>query len=96
MKTVAKQAKKIKKIVVNTISSKEKIVRAPVQEKRVITGIPVPEDHVRCIILRRCEGMTGWYVAGDIVDLPERRYKTMTFRGLVRKYDGTDDPTRKR
>lgn len=84
---------RIKPIIVEEISS-EKVVREVFKEKKETSGIP--EGHVRIIVLKECEGMTGTYQVGDIIDLPERRYKSMIIRGLVEKYTGKKLPTRER
>jgi hypothetical protein len=40
--------------------------------------------------------MTGHYYEGDIIDLPERRFKSMRLRGLVDEYKGESGTTRER
>ena len=85
--------KKIKPIIVEELSS-EKFVRPVFKEKRETNGIP--EGHVRVLILKECEGMTGIYQEGDIIDLPDRRFKSLRLRGLCEEYKGKEKPTRER
>lgn len=93
--------KRVKPIIIDEIES-EKFDVQKFFEKRVIKGkVPViekniPEGHIRVIILKDCEGMTGHYYKGDIIDLPERRFKSMRFRGLVDEYKGDSAPNRER
>lgn len=86
----------VKPLEVGTIKSgpfiKEK-VEFPIH---MITKIIIPADHVRCIVLKDHQGMFDFHKAGDIVDLPDRRYKTDSFRGLVKKYDGEGQPNKRR
>ena len=49
--------------------------------KRFSKGVPVPEGHIRVIVMKDCEGMTGHYYEGDIIDLPERRFKSLRISG---------------
>jgi hypothetical protein len=46
--------------------------------------------------MKDCEGMTGHYYEGDIIDLPERRFKSMRLRGLVDEYKGESGPNKER
>ena len=92
--------KRVKPIIIDEIDG-EKFDVQKFFEKRVIKGkVPTPrniaEGHIRVIVLRDCEGMTGHYEKGDIIDLPERRFKSMCFRGLVEVYEGDSAPTRER
>jgi hypothetical protein len=64
------------------------------REKRELTGMPT--EHVRVIIIKECDGMTGRYYPGDIIDLPDRRFKSMVIRGLCEQYKGNKKPTRER
>jgi hypothetical protein len=90
--------KAVKPIVVETISSTaEKAEKKQVFEKHVITGnLPVPEGMVRCIVLIDYKGMVDELYAGDIQDLPDRRYKSLVNRGMVKKYEGTQIPNKQR
>lgn len=71
----------------------EKIVISKKTEKKVYNKIPVPEGHVRVIVLKEYEGMlVDRHEVGDIVDLPDRRFKTLVTRGIVREYKGNKEP----
>jgi hypothetical protein len=88
----------IKPLVIETIRSSEKISDHPVFEKQVYQNIPTvlqPGD-VRVIVLKDYNGMLNDLREGDIVDMPERRYKSLAFRGLVRLYDGKTLPNKNR
>lgn len=92
------KVKKVKPIIIDEVSS-EKFDVKKFFEKRVIhSRIPIPlaDGHIRVIVLKECDGMTGKYYEGDIVDLPERRFKSMRFRGLVEEYKGDNAPNRSR
>ena len=101
-KPVTKTVKKVKKpvehvpIIIETIRSTEKIEVKPVFEKKIIETIPIPTDSVRVIVLQDYKGMLNDLYVGDIIDMPERRYKTLAFRGLVKLYDGDKKPNKKR
>ena len=74
-----------------------KEVKAPsVKEKRVYPSTMVPSGHVRCLVIRDHEGMACYHYVGDVIDLPERRFKSLSFRGLVKEYKGESGPTTKR
>lgn len=90
--------KRVKPIVIETIySTAEKELKRPVYEKNVIRGsLPIPEGHVRCIVLVDYHGMMDNLYEGDVVDLPDRRYKTLANRGLVKKYEGDRIPNKRR
>lgn len=80
---------------VETIRSKEKreyTLNPMVQ----VTKVVLPEGHVRCIVLREYQGMLEYHDVGDIVDLPERRFKSESFRGLVKEYHGEGQPNKRR
>jgi hypothetical protein len=90
--------KERKKLFVKEISS-EKVFKefGEFKEKREIrTGVPIPECYVRVIVLKDYEGMRDYLLEGDIIDLPERRFKTLSFRGLVKEYKGDLCPVNKR
>ena len=93
-----KGTKRVKPIIIDEVSS-EKFDVKKFFEKRVIkTKIPIPlaEGHIRVIVIKECDGMTEKYYEGDIVDLPERRYKSLRLRGLVEEYLGDTAPNRSR
>jgi hypothetical protein len=93
-----KMPKIIKPLVIETIRSSEKISEHPVFEKQVYQNIPTvlqPGD-VRVIVLKDYNGMLNELREGDIVDMPERRYKSLAFRGLVKLYEGKNLPNKQR
>lgn len=83
-------------IIIETIRSTEKVEVKPVFEKAVYENIPIPTDSVRVIVLQDYKGMLNDLYVGDIIDMPERRYKTLAFRGLVKLYDGDKKPNKQR
>lgn len=91
--------KRVKPIIIDEIES-EKFDVQKFFEKRVIKGkVPtrnIPDGHIRVIVLKECDGMTGKYYEGDIVDLPERRFKSLRLRGLVDEYKGESGPNKER
>jgi hypothetical protein len=92
--------KKIKQpIIVETISSaiKEKQEGQPVFQKKIyLTKVPVPDGHVRVIVLHDYKGMIEDLYEGDVQDLPARRFKSLANRGLVKIYDGERPPNKLR
>ena len=94
-----KRTKRVKPIIIDEIDS-EKFDVQKFFEKRVIKGkVPtrnIPDGHIRVIVLKECEGMTGHYYEGDIIDLPERRFKSLRLRGLVDEYKGESGPNKER
>jgi len=99
VKTV-KSKKEVKKetvpIIIETIRSTEKVAVRPVFEKQVTENIPIPSDSIRVIDVQDYKGMLNDLYAGDIIDMPERRYKTLAFRGLVKLYNGPKIPNKQR
>jgi hypothetical protein len=88
---------KNKPLVIETIRSSEKISEHPVFEKQEYKGLPTPnEGDVRVIVLKDYNGMLNELREGDIIDMPERRYKSLAFRGLVKLYEGKDLPNKQR
>lgn len=96
-----KRTKRVKPIIIDEIDS-EKFDVQKFFEKRVIKGkVPtvernIAEGHIRVIVMKDCEGMTGHYYEGDIIDLPERRFKSLRLRGLVDEYKGDSGPNKER
>ena len=89
--------KKIRPIVIDEIVSQkfdEKAIIRVFPEKKETTGIPV--GHVRVIILKDYQGMSGIYKEGDIIDLPDRRFKTLALRGFCAEYKGSKKPNKER
>lgn len=77
--------------------TKEKAEKDPAFKKfEVLTVIPVPEGHVRCEVLVDYKGMQDELYAGDIIDVPDRRFKSLSFRGLVKEYKGQLLPNKRR
>jgi hypothetical protein len=62
----------------------------------VLTKVILPEGFVRCIVTKEHTGMLDVHKVDDIIDIPERRYKSDSFRGLVKKYDGDRQPNKRR
>jgi hypothetical protein len=90
-----------KPIVVETIHSTaqaaEKQAKKQVFEKHIITGnLPVPEGHIRCIVLVDYKGMLDDLYVNDVLDMPDRRYKSLSIRGLVKEYKGPRIPNKQR
>ena len=97
------EPKKVKKpIVIETISStlehlSEKKEINPVAQKKVyLTKVPIPEGFIRAIVLIDYVGMSEVLYEGDVQDLPDRRFKTLSNRGLVKQYDGDRPPNKLR
>lgn len=75
----------------------EKRNDSPVFPKmEILTEMPLPDGHVRCEVLQDYKGMIDELYTGDIIDLPERRYKSLSFRGLVKEYTGKNMPNKRR
>ena len=91
-----KRTKRVKPIIIDEIDSEKFDVQKFFEKKVFKTGVPVPEGHIRVIVMKDCEGMTGHYYEGDIIDLPERRFKSMRLRGLVDEYKGESGPNKER
>ena len=91
-----KRTKRVKPIIIDEIDSEKFDVQKFFEKKVFKRGVPVPEGHIRVIVLKDCEGMTGHYYEGDIIDLPERRFKSLRFRGLVDEYKGESGPNKER
>lgn len=79
-----------------TQAVKEKVVFRSAGKNFIGTAVPIPIGYIRCIVLKAYDGMTCKILAGDIIDLPERRYKTLSIRGLLTKYEGEEPPCNKR
>jgi hypothetical protein len=89
---------KRKPIIVHDMTSdmmfKEKVVFQGTEKMNIETSVPV--GYVRCIVLRAYDGMTCKMLVGDVFDLPERRYKSLSRRGFIEKYEGKEPPCNKR
>ena len=87
------------KIVVLTTlpKKKEELTTAIIKEKiEVLTKVPLPNGHVRVEVQIPFQGMIDKLEPGDIVDLPERRFKSLSNRGIIRQYFGEKQPNKKR
>ena len=93
---VLKMPKIVKPLIIETIRSSEKISDRPAFEKMEYENLPLQSGEVRVIVLKDFKGMLNELYAGDIIDLPERRYKSLAFRGLVKIYDGDKLPNKER
>jgi len=100
-KTVKKEftpkVKVVEPLRVQTIKSNYVPVKEKVEYKIMpITHVICPEGYVRSIVLIPYAGMLDNHNVGDIVDLPERRYKSLVFRGVVKEYKGELLPNKRR
>lgn len=101
-KVIRKQAKPAKDEVVARVVKlppieKKIITPGEIREKiRVLTFIPLPDGHVRCVARLDFQGMVDYHYKGDIFDLPERRYKSLANRGYVEPYFGDKQPNKLR
>ena len=43
------------------------------------------EGHVKAIVLKTFEGQAGTLFPKDVIELPERRFKTLSARGFVKE-----------
>lgn len=93
-----KGSKRVKPIIIDEIESEKFDIQKFFEKREIKSRIPIPlaEGHIRVIVIKECDGMTGRYYEGDIVDLPERRYKSLRLRGLVDEYKGESGTTRER
>ncbi len=66
----------------------------PMKEK--VEYVTLPSGFVRCICLESYLGMTDSIYKDDVIDLPERRFKTLSARGWVALYTGDKKPINKR
>ena len=87
-----------KKLVIKTITptKEKKEIKRVFPKMEVLNNVPVPAGHIRVIVLVDHRGMLDDLYAGDIIDVPERRFKSMRFRGLVKEYNGGSAPTKQR
>lgn len=93
-----KEKKRVRPLTIERIySTAEKAERHEVFEKHVVVGnLPVPAGYVRCIVLIDYRGMLDNLYKGDVLDLPDRRYKSLANRGLVKQYEGNRIPNKLR
>jgi hypothetical protein len=104
IKASDEEVKKDKPVIV-TIKASEKTFIEPIAEKRIVqpfskmevlTKVPLPAGNIRVEVLKDFNGMIDILRAGDIIDLPERRYKSLVFRGMVKEYKGDKSPNKQR
>ena len=91
--------KRVQPIIVERIHSTADLDKdfKKIYEKNIITGnLPVQQGMIRCIVLIDYKGMLDDLYAGDVVDLPERRYKSLINRGVVKEYKGNRIPNKQR
>lgn len=95
---VAKVKRHVAPIIIETIqATSEKAIYAEAFEKKeIMTKVPVPDGHKRCIVLIEFDGMEDKHYPGDVFDCPDRRFKTLCNRGYVREYEGTRIPNKDR
>ena len=93
LKSVRVKTRLVKPIIVEEITS-EKYVVPQFREKKETNGIP--EGHIRAIVIKVFNGMTDLLETGDIVDLPDRRFRSLQMRGLVKEYVGDKLPNKRR
>ena len=74
----------------------EKVERTVFPKYEILTKVPLPDSHIRCLVLKDFNGMMDILRAGDIIDIPERRYKSLLFRGMVTPYTGESQPNKNR
>lgn len=80
-----------------TIKSKEKVEKTPVFPKmEILTKVPLPDGYVRVIVLKDYKGMEDDLYTGDVIDVPDRRFKSLSLRGLVKEYKGDLQPNKRR
>ena len=80
-----------KKVTPDPISSyKQRTVKEKVEYTATPTGF------IRAIAIVDYTGMTDIIFTGDVIDLPERRFKSLSSRGYVIEYGGDIKPTGKR
>lgn len=93
LKSVRRKKRVVKPIIVEEISS-EKMIIPKYKEKVETNGIP--DGHVRAVVVKLFNGMIDLLEPGDIVDLPERRFRSLQMRGLVKAYVGDKLPNKRR
>lgn len=98
VKTKVKKLEEVKlsDIIVEKITTEKRVFVPTFNKVEVLTKVPLPDGCIRCIVLIDHNGMLDNLRAGDIVDLPDRRYKTLAIRGLVKEYKGEGQPNKRR
>jgi len=88
--------KKVKNpIIVETISGEKKVFEK-VEKRIYLTKVPVPDGHIRVIVLKDYRGMEDELYVDDVQDVPLRRFKTLSQRGFVKEYNGERPPNKMR
>ena len=100
VKAEIQKKKIIQPLIIETLSttapSEKRILSMTGEKNEVQIRVPIPSGHVRCIVMKDYEGMTDYLYVGDVVDLPERRFKSLVFRGYVEQYTGVRAPNKMR
>ena len=88
--------------------AKKKVKDAPVPETGLISSVKqrtikekveytaTPAGYVKCMALVDYSGMSDIIFKGDVILLPERRFKSLAYRGYVCEYSGDIEPIGKR
>lgn len=89
---------KTEKVIIDTVRPEfTQVSDYPVFAKvEVLTQVPIPVGHIRAEVLKDYKGMEDDLYEGDVLDLPERRFKTLANRGLVIECDKTRYPNKVR
>lgn len=74
-------------------TKREKVFKAtegvvPGVTEKVVVKAPIPGGMVKVMALVDYVGMNDIIYQGEVFLLPERRYKSLAFRGYVAEYDG--------
>lgn len=64
--------------------------------EKVVIAEPTPDGFVKARALINYSGMTDLIFKGEILLLPERRFKSLAFRGYVEEYSGDKEISGKR
>ena len=96
MKKVTKKAEPKKEKKEIEVIHMPKVVMPVFEKRQVLTKVPLPEGHVRVEALKDFKGIEDELYVGDVFDVPNRRYKSMSFRGLVKKAEPGAQPNKLR
>jgi hypothetical protein len=100
VKAEIKAKKILQPLIIETLSttapSEKRILSMTGEKNEVQIRVPIPSGHVRCIVMKDYEGMSDYLYVGDVVDLPDRRFKSLVFRGYVEQYTGVRAPNKMR
>lgn len=88
--------------------AKKKVKDAPVPEQELISSYKqrtikekveytaTPSGYIKAMALVDYSGMSDIIFKGDVILLPERRFKSLAYRGYVCEYSGDIEPIGKR